>query len=593
MNPKKSPILISFCLSLVLFSRAFLTVQGNPRDTLKTYSHGVVVSASVLSSEVGVHILEKGGTPVDAAIGVQFALAVVFPQAGNIGGGGFMVIRTQSKNRKGIPGSPQYFSLDYRETAPGTATRNMYLNTQGEVIKGESVEDLRASGIPGVVDGMIRAHKRFGKLSWKSLVEPSIVLAREGFILTEQEAAALNGEKSLFIKLNGDHCPFVKSEADWKAGDRLIQPDLAKTLSLIAEKGRSGFYGGEVASRLVNQMNTPIKDSTKGLIHLKDLQTYRSVWREPIIQFYKGYKVITMPPPSSGGISLFQLLSLVQNFPVSQYGYGSAAYIHLVVEAQKRAFADRSFYLGDPDFVQVPVSSLLSKDYLKTRFENYDSLKIIPSSEIKPGYIENYVDMGPHIRKESEETTHFSVADANGNAVSVTTTLNYGFGSGVVAQGSGFILNNEMDDFSVKPGVPNLYGLIGGEANAIQPHKRMLSSMTPTILDSGNHLFMVVGSPGGSTIPNTVFQTIMNVLEFHMNMQEAVAAPRFHSQWIPDKIYIEKGGFQNSVIKKLESEGYGFITRGGIGRCDAIRINSRGKLEPGADPRGDDEAYGY
>jgi len=592
MIPYLSKKTLSYFLILTLLGN-IEGLQAQKLDTVKTYRHAVVVSASVLASQVGSKILERGGSTIDAAIGVQFALAVVFPQAGNIGGGGLMVIRTQNRNKKGVFNSPQYYSLDYRETAPAMASRNMYLDTHGEVIKGQSTEDIRASGVPGVVDGMVEAHKRFGKLNWKSLVDPAVELARDGFVLTEQEAAALNSRKEIFIKLNGPKCPFVKTDGPWKAGDKILQPELAHTLELIAEKGRSGFYEGEVADRLISQMQVPVKDSLKGLISLKDLKNYHSKWRDPISQMYKGYKVITMAPPSSGGISLFQLLSLVQNYPISQYGFASSSYIHLVVEAQKRVFADRSYYLGDPDYVQVPTRTLLSPSFLTNRFLDYDSAKAKPSSEIKPGLIENYGDIKSHIRKESEETTHFSIADADGNAVSVTTTLNGGFGSGVVAQGSGFLLNNEMDDFSIKPGVANIYGLIGGEANAIQPGKRMLSSMTPTILDSGNHLYMVVGSPGGSTIPNTVFQTIMNVLEFKMGMQEAVAAPRFHSQWLPDKIFLEKNFLKEEVTKKLESEGHSFVVRGGIGRCDAIRVNSKGILEPGADPRGDDQAYGY
>lgn len=585
---KKVPKLLLVLLNFT----GLVFVQGHPKDTIKTYTHGVVVSASVLASEAGIRILKKGGSTVDAAIAVQFALAVVFPQAGNIGGGGFMLIRNQKSQPDGSS-KTEYISLDYRETAPISAFQNMYLNKNGEVIQGESTKHIKASGVPGVVDGMISAHSRFGKLPWKDLLESSIKLAREGFKLTEKEASSFNSARAQFKRLNGDHCPFIKPEGSWKAGDLFIQPELAHTLELIARKGRSGFYEGEVAMRLVRQMKAPLQDSMKGLINFKDLKTYHSVWRDPISQDYKGYKVITMAPPSSGGISLLQLLNMVMNFPVAQYGFGSSSYIHLTVEAQKRVFADRSYFMGDPDFVEIPVNTLLSRLYIKGRFSDFDSLKAKPSSEIQAGFIDHYSDIHTHIRKESEETTHFSIADSEGNAVSVTTTLNDSFGSGLVAEGSGFILNDEMDDFSVKPGSPNLYGLIGGEANAIQPRKRMLSSMTPTFLDSNDHLYMVVGSPGGSTIPNTVFQTMMNVLEFKMNMQEAVAAPRFHSQWIPDKIYLEKGSITDEVFKKLETEGHNLQFRGSIGRCDAIRVDKWGRLEPGADPRGDDAAYGF
>jgi len=589
MCPKSMRVLPLF-LFLIL---AFQLVFGKPLDTIKVYSHAAVVSAYPIASQVGVDILKKGGSVVDAAIGVQFALAVVFPQAGNIGGGGFMMIRNQGQNAHGKRSDPHYFALDYRETAPKLAGRNMYLDSHGEVLKGESTEGLRASGIPGAVDGMVQAYARFGHLPWKDLVEPAVRLAREGFILTEQEAASLNHERNLFLKYNGPLCAFVKAEGEWKPGDRLIQPDLANTLSLIAEKGRAGFYEGEVANRLVEQMKAPLRDSSKGLIRLEDLKNYKAIWREPLIGSYKKYKIITMPPPSSGGITLFQILSMVEPFPISRYGFGSVSYVHLTVEAQRRAFADRTYYLGDPDFVDMPLKTLLSKSYLRKRFLDFDSLKATPSEKVKQGEIEHYATIQEHIRKEKEETTHFSVADSNGNAVSVTTTLNGGFGSAVVASGDGFLLNNEMDDFSVKPGVPNLYGLIGGETNAIQPGKRMLSSMTPTLVDSAGLLYMVVGSPGGSTIPNTVYQTLMNVLEFRMSMPQAVASGRFHSQWLPDKIILEKGALNESTLKELEKEGHSILVRGGMGRCDAIRINKNGKIEPGADPRGDDQGFGY
>ncbi len=616
-------------LAVIYLLGLSIKVFPQNKSAVLHFRHASVVSASIDASNAGVQILKKGGSVVDAAITVQFALAVVFPPAGNIGGGGFMMVRlAPHKNLDSV----HYYSLDYRETAPKLARKDMYLDSLGQVVEGLSTDGNLASGIPGVVDGMVRAHKRFGKLPWKELLKPAIRLARTGFILSREMASSLNEERVRFLKLNGPHCPFIKSKGNWKAGELLIQPDLARTLTLISQKGRSGFYEGETAKKLVEQMNRtynsnralskgPINGPTKlnekgsgkgiekgltkgkekgqtkefnpkGLIGKEDLLRYEAVWRDPIYQNYKDYKIIAMPPPSSGGLALFQLLSLTENYPIQSYGWESTAYMHLLIEAERRVYADRSYYLGDPDFVNIPMEDLISKNYLKTRFLDFDSSKATPSAQIDPGKIAGYETMSKHLKKESEETTHFSIADSKGNAVSVTTTLNDSYGSGTLVKGAGFILNNEMDDFSIKPGVPNVYGLLGGDANAIHPGKRMLSSMTPTLVDSGGKLYMVVGSPGGATIITTVLQTILNVLDFKMNMQEAVKAPRFHSQWLPDYIYLESGGFSNQRQKALQAMGHTILLRGSIGRCDAIRIN-KGELEPGADPRGNDRAAGY
>ena len=560
------------------------------RDSAKTYPHAAVVSASIIASRIGNQIIKEGGNTVDAAIAVQFALAVVFPPAGNIGGGGFMLIRRQNFNVKGA--SPEYFALDYRETAPKKASKNMYLDKDGKVVDGESTDGILASGIPGVVDGMVQAHKKFGKLAWNQILKPSILLASLGFPLSEEMASSLNDERGLFLKLNGSLCPFLKKGGEWKKGDLLVQKELGNTLKLIAEKGRAGFYEGIVAERLASQMAVTKIGGSHGLITVQDLKNYHSVWRNPIFQNYKGYKIISMPPPSSGGIALFQLLSTVEDYPIATWGAKSAKYQHLVIEAERRIYADRSFYMGDPDYVKIPVDTLLSKTYNKRRFLDFDSSKASLSSSVHPGIILGY-DLSKNIRNESEETTHFSIADANGNAVSVTTTLNGGYGSAVVAKGSGFILNNEMDDFSLKPGTPNAYGLVGGEANSISPGKRMLSSMTPSLVDKEGKLYMVVGSPGGATIITTVFQTIVNVLDFGMNMQEAVSAPRFHSQWLPDTVYLERKFSLDYDVNSLKKLGHIIDDRGTIGRCDAIRVNAEGVLETGADPRGEDQSAGY
>ncbi len=536
--------------------------------TGKLAESAMVVSAHPLASKVGVDILKKGGNAVDASIAVQFALAVVYPVAGNIGGGGFMLLRLASDS---------VAALDYREKAPAAATPAMYIGETGELVEGLSTEGHLASGIPGTVAGLAEAHAKFSKLPWKDLVQPAIDLARNGFALTKNEAEGLNEIQKDLVRLNTISPDFLLKE-EWKEGDLIYWIDLANTLELIRDNGKAGFYEGKTADDLVAEMTRG-----KGIITHDDLKNYQAVWRKPITGFYKGYKITSMPPPSSGGIALMQLLKSVEPFPIAEWGWNSAKTTHLMTEAERRVYADRAAHLGDPDFFNVPVDMLLDSVYTAMRMQSFDMNMATPSTSIKEGSLTG----------ESDQTTHLSVVDKEGNAVSVTTTLNGGYGSTVIVDGSGFFMNNEMDDFSAKPGTPNMYGVIGGEANKILPHKRMLSSMTPTIVEQDGKLLMVVGTPGGSTIITSVFQTILNVLEHNMTMQEAVTAKRIHSQWFPDMVFNEIHALTNEDSLSLVKLGHSFKARRGIGRVDAILIRKDGKLEGGADPRGDDTAEGY
>jgi len=552
-------------ISIILFSflaAVQLVAQEN-------YKNGVVVSAHPEASKVGVDILKKGGNAIDASIAVQFALAVVYPNAGNIGGGGFMVYRDANGKTD---------ALDYREKAPLKAKEDMYWDKDGNAITDLSLYGQFAAGVPGTVDGMVKAHKKYGKLNWKDLVQPAIDLAQNGFQLTKKQADEFTTKHEKFLKYNTKLNAFT-SKAVWKEGDLFVQNDLANTLKLVQEKGRAGFYEGKTANLIVKEMKRG-----NGIISKKDLKQYNSVWRTPVSGDYKGLKVISMPPPSSGGIALVSLFQSVENYPLQKWGFQADSTIQVMVEAERRVYADRAEHLGDPDFYDVPQKQLLDRSYNVGRMNNFSFDKATLSSDIKAGELKG---------KESMETTHYVVVDKEGNAVSVTTTLNNSYGSLVVVDGAGFILNDEMDDFSVKPGTPNLYGLVGGKANAIQPSKRMLSSMTPSILEKDGKLFMVVGTPGGSTIITSVFQAILNVVDFEMTMQEAVAAPRFHHQWLPDQVDYEPTAISESVREKLKQKGYKLKERNPYGRVEGILVNPNGTYQAGADPRGDDKAIGY
>jgi gamma-glutamyltranspeptidase/glutathione hydrolase len=545
-------------------------VQGQLTNTSgHEYRNGMVVCAYPDASKAGLAILQKGGNAVDAAVAVQFALAVTLPEAGNIGGGGFMVYR-------GADG--QTNTLDFREKAPSGASTNMYLDSAGNVVPDMSLYTHKASGVPGSVDGMVTAHKKYGKLSWPELLQPAIDLATNGFKITQHLANDLNRNQAMFKKLNLGKSYLIK-DTPWKEGDLLVQADLAKTLELIRDKGRDGFYDGPVADALIAEMK-----KGDGLISKADLTNYHAVWRNAITGNYKGYKIITMPPPSSGGIALLQLLKSVEKYPLQKWGHNQDSTVQVMVEAERRVYADRSKYLGDPDFYKVPVDSLLNPVYLDARMKSLNWNAATPSTSIQPGSFVGY---------ESDQTTHYSIVDHDGNAVSITTTLNDSFGSKIFVAGAGFLLNNEMDDFSSKPGVPNMFGLVGGKANSIQPGKRMLSSMTPTIVEKDGKLFMIVGTPGGATIITSVFQTILNVIDFNQDMQQAVTSKRFHSQWLPDVVNVEDGALDTLARQKLAKKGYKIENIRSIGRVDAILKTKWGYYDGGADPRGDDTKLGW
>jgi gamma-glutamyltranspeptidase/glutathione hydrolase len=561
------------CYLLVFLFTGFLPlgcVQGQLTNTSGgEYRNGMVVCAYPDASQAGLTILKKGGNAVDAAVAVQFSLAVTVPEAGNIGGGGFMVFR-------GANGKTN--TLDFREKASAAATTNMYLDSAGNVIPNMSLYTHSASGVPGSVDGMFTAHKKYGKLNWDELLQPAIDLAENGFKITARLAADLNRTQAMFKKQNPGKTYLLK-DTPWKEGDILIQPDLGKTLELIRDKGRNGFYKGKVADEIVAEMQ-----NGKGLITKADLANYHAVWRKALTGNYKGYHIITMPPPSSGGIALLQLLKTVEKYPLHRWGFNQDSTVQVMVEAERRVYADRSKYLGDPDFFKVPVDSLLNPVYLDSRMKSFSWDAATPSTSIQPGSFVGY---------ESDQTTHYSIVDKDGNAVSITTTLNDSFGSKIFVAGGGFLMNNEMDDFSSKPGTPNMFGLTGGKANSIQPGKRMLSSMTPTIVEKDGKLFMVVGTPGGATIITSVFQTILNVVEFDQDMQQAVDSKRFHMQWLPDVVTMERGALDSVTQQKLEKKGYKFAIKGAIGRVDAILKTKWGYYEGGADPRGDDTKLGW
>ncbi len=530
-----------------------------------TASHGAVVSAHPLASQAGLRMLQQGGNAVDAAIATQLALAVVYPAAGNLGGGGFLVAHL--KDGKDL-------AIDYREKAPAAASRDMYLDKSGNANTKLSQDGHLAAGVPGTIAGIF-ASLPYAKLTIQQLIAPAITLAEKGFAITEREAKSLNTQQELFSKLNTQPNAFVRARS-WKTGDTLLQKDLAATLKRIRDNGRAGFYEGETAALIVAEMKRG-----KGLMTTADLKAYEAKERTAVSFPYKDYRIVTMPLPSSGGVALQQMMGMVEKYPLQAWGFHSVAAMQLMIEVERRAYADRAQYLGDPDFVKVPVKQLTSPAYLQSRMEDYDPRRAGSSKQTGAGQV-----------YESEETTHLSVMDGEGNAVSVTTTLNGGYGSKVVVGGAGFFLNNEMDDFSIKPGVPNMYGLVGTEANAVAPGKRMLSSMTPTIVLKKDKPYIVAGTPGGSTIITSVFQTLLNLLEFNIPTQQAVDAPKFHHQWLPDQVNVEED-FDETPLQSLQQMGYKIVRQSSIGRTEVIKVNAKGQLEAAGDKRGDDSAAGY
>ncbi|MEP7164067.1 MAG: gamma-glutamyltransferase [Ferruginibacter sp.] len=552
------------------FSIFSISILAQPADNPYkkiVCNKAAVVSANPLASNAGMQILKSGGNAFDAAIATQLVLAVVYPGAGNIGGGGFMVAHL--KNGKNI-------SLDYREKAPAKAGRDMYLDTNGNPIPKLSQDGHLAAGVPGTVAGLF-ASLKYAKLPFAKLILPAIELAEKGFRISKMQAESFNNARADFIKLNTTPPEFVK-EGLWKEGDILIQKDLAKTLRLISKYGQKGFYEGMTAKLIVEEMQ-----KGKGIISYADLKAYKAKERSAIEFDYKDAHIITMPLPSSGGIILQQMMKMIEQKNIGAMGFLSPASVQLMVEVERRAFADRAEFLGDPDFVNVPVKELVSEAYLAERMKDYDPSKAGNSSTTRSGII-----------KESEETTHISIIDDEGNAVSVTTTLNGSYGSKTVVAGAGFLLNNEMDDFSIKPGVPNMYGAIGNEKNAIAPGKRMLSSMTPAIVLKNKKPFIVVGTPGGTTIPTSVFQSLVDILEFNLSPEDAVNDPKFHHQWLPDSVYVERS-FPPATLRSLEAMGYHINVRDPIGRTELIMISYKTKkqITAIADIRGDDAAAGY
>ena len=531
----------------------------------ETFDHAAVSSAHALASMVGAAIMQDGGNAFDAAIAVQFSLAVVYPQAGNIGGGGFMLARRANGKLIGI---------DYREAAPANASRDMYLDEKGNPFPLKSTRGASASGIPGSVAGMISIHA-YAKLPFAKLIEPAIELAEFGFVISESEAKGLNANRNNFIKYSSAPSAFTKKE-NWKVGDTLIQPELALTLKRIQEKGGAGFYEGPTADYIVNEMS-----HSGGMITLEDLKKYTPKFRKPIEFIYKDHHIISFAPPSSGGILIAQMMKMIAPFDIEKLGHNTVESVSLMVEAQRRAYADRAEHMGDPDFWKVPIKTLISDDYSKQRMSDYlPGIKGSSTSTIA-GQIH-----------ESEQTTHFSVIDKKGNMVAITTTLNDSYGNKTIVAGAGFILNNEMDDFSIKPGVPNMYGAIGGEANSIQAGKRMLSSMTPTLVTFNNKPYLTIGTPGGTTIPNQVYEGLIDIIDFKKSLKQAIDGPRFHHQWIPDAIGIETG-FPEATENALKAMGYSISKRGQFGRMDGVQISSNGKRIAAGDKRGEDSVAGY
>ena len=557
-------------IHLLIFLFIPFTFLNSQSRSTQIYDNGLVVSAEVYASEVGKQILKQGGNAVDAAVAVQFALAVTLPRAGNIGGGGFMVIELTDGTST---------ALDFREKVPARATRNMYVK-DGEFKPELSWEGILAVGVPGTVDGMVTALERYGRMPLEMVIQPAIDLAKNGYYLSYVQARSLNNQLDTFIKYEGSKKYFTKEDGvPFNEGDLFIQKDLADVLEQIAQYGRDGFYSGPVADAIVREMRTQ-----GGLITHSDLRNYRSIWREPVKARFQDYELSIMPPPSSGSIAVAQILDMMDDYALSELGHNSADYVHLMAESMRRTFADRSYYLGDPDFYDVPKNDLLDPKYNHARMIDFSMDTVTHSSSLSHGEFSN--------NYESDETTHFSIVDKDGNAVAVTTTLNGSFGSKVAVNGAGFLLNNEMDDFSAQPGEPNAYGLIGGEANSIEPGKRMLSSMTPTIVTKDGKVRMVLGAAGGPRIITATLQNFLNIAVFGMNAQEAIAANRIHHQWFPDVLFYENYGLSPDTIRLLEQKGHQLRSMS-IARGHIIYVNSEGKKSSGVDPRGDGHAAGY
>jgi gamma-glutamyltranspeptidase / glutathione hydrolase len=550
----------------LLFCSGVITYAGD----LVRSEKGMVVSASSLASKVGLQILKKGGNAVDAAVAVGFALSVTYPVAGNLGGGGFMVIHTADGKT---------YSIDYREKAPMKAFRDMFLDADGNYVEESSTEGINSSGVPGSVAGMLYALEKYGTMKLSEVIQPAINLAEDGFPLDYHTAASFNSNYDAFARYPSSKRIFTKEDGSFKPGYIFKQSDLAGTLKRILSDGKKGFYEGQTADMIVRQFR-----DMGGLVTEEDLKSYEPVERTPLTGYYRGYKVISMGPPSSGGTALLQLLNIMENKQFSKDEWGSSSYIHYLAEAMKFVYADRAKYLGDPDFTEVPLEKLLSKEYARELFELIKDYSI-PSDSILSGGL---------LLSESTETTHYSVYDANGNSVSVTTTLNSGYGSNIVVDGAGFLLNNEMDDFSIKAGVPNQFGLLGSEANSVQPGKRMLSSMTPTIILKEDKPLLILGSPGGSTIITVVLQVIMNIIDFEMNLSQAIRANRIHHQWFPDQIDYEKLGLTLDVRNNLREMGYQIGNERSLGLVEGILIDSVNNIIYGvSDPRGNGSAEGY
>ncbi|NNC82841.1 MAG: gamma-glutamyltransferase [Flavobacteriales bacterium] len=563
-------LLYIYGLSLLLLSACKSEAKKQGSSDMDTcLKSGMVVTAHPLATQVGLEVLQNGGNAFDAAVAVKFALAVVYPRAGNISGGGFMVFVDSETG----PGA-----LNFREKAPLQAERDMFLDADGEVIEDASTLGHLSIGVPGTVDGMVTLHREKGSLPWEDLMAPAIRLADEGFSLTEMEADKLNDHQVIFSLVNEQDMLWLHRGSPWQGGDTIKNPELKLTLERISQNGRDGFYKGRTAEMLLAEIR-----SGGGIITQEDLDAFSSTWMEPLVGSYRGHTVLSMPPPSSGGIALLQLLKGIESYNVDSMGHNTVSTLHLMTELERRVYADRATHLGDPDFWEVPDYLLLDPAYIQLRNSTIDMSRKTNSQDIKEGEVD-------HI--ESVETTHFSILDQEGNTVALTTTLNGNYGSKVMVEGAGFFLNNQMDDFSIKPGHPNMYGLVGAEANSIEPGKRMLSSMTPTIVMKDDEVFLILGTPGGATIITSVFQNILNVIDHGMSLEESIKSKRVHHQWLPDRVIYEYGGLDYEVIEGLQKLGHRLETRPSIGRVDAILVDEECLIGVG-DPRGDDTAAGF